>query len=69
MTDLFLLCYEFMSVQPASPSCEEVSRGVIWAFSPVVSFEINCNQFCGKREEAREGGKEKEVRLGERRDR
>lgn len=52
LTDLFLLCYEFMPAQPAPPSHEEVSRGVIWAFSSLVSFEINCTKGkrCGREE-------------------
>ena len=40
---LFLLCYEFMPAQLALLSHGEESSGVIWAFSSVVSFEINCN--------------------------
>lgn len=57
LTDSLPLRYEFMPAQPVPPSHKEVSRGVIWAFSSVGSFEINCTHIV--RQKGR-GGRERE---------
>lgn len=64
---LFLLCCEFMPAQLAPLSHGEESRGVIGAFSSVVSFEINCNHVLwqkGRGEGRRKRGRERERESG-----
>lgn len=56
LTGSLPLCPEFTPARPAPRSHEEVSRGVVWAFSSVVSFEINRTRIARPRGRGEVGG-------------